>query len=215
MSTLPVDAVDPTRIRRPGRRRSSPTRSVIATARRTSRPPKKPIVKPLAGRQGEGRVVNGSGVKNAGGDALDAVHRGRVPVGGSGRRRRPQRLQDPGALRARASSARATPSRSPWERSNLVEARVGEEHARRRRARDRRPRLRLAEAPLRPHPARSTHRRPRRRPRRRSRRHDARRRPRRRSRTTTVDTRFVPVDPKTGGSAGRLSRRTTATPRAA
>ncbi len=111
-------------------------------------PPKKTVVKPLAADKVNLRVVNGSGVKYAGSERARRVRRGRVPVGGTGRRRRPQRLPDPGSLRAgqvRGGLYRGRRRGDPESRRG----RVGEEHARRRRAAHRRSRLRDTQASFR------------------------------------------------------------------
>ncbi len=67
MSTIPwtTDSDDGNRSSR-----SFPTRQVIANSLQNFTPPKKPIVKPLETDKVTVKVVNGSGVKNAGSDAL-------------------------------------------------------------------------------------------------------------------------------------------------
>ena len=140
--------------------------------------------------------------KGAATQVLDDVRGRGLPGRRRGRRRRPQRLPRPGPLRAGQVPRGLHRRRSPSAPSNLVAGRVREEHARRRRARDRRD----ATTTSLKHRFDAASRDPTRR-RRLRRTHavdvDRDRDRRRRRRTTvpqpTVDTRFVPVDPKTGG----------------
>ena len=79
-------------------------------------------MKPLAADKVKVRVVNGSGVKNAGSDGARRVHRRRVPVGRARPRTPTAATTRPRSATRPGSSTRATRWPSRWGHSNLVEA---------------------------------------------------------------------------------------------